>query len=84
MAQVGCAGTATQVSIYKNGAQLLGGAPGAVSGFISGVGSGGNPTALLYANGSTDYFSINVVQNSGGAVNAYAGNYFSGLLIRSA
>lgn len=43
--------------------------------------------ALIYLNGSTDYVEVYVYQNSGGAVNlasSATGNYFQGVLVRSA
>ena len=82
MAQVGCSGVTTGSYIAKNGTQLEGSS--AVGAFLSGWGSGANPTYIVYANGTTDYFDVYVYQTSGGSVNAYTGNSFSGCLIRAA
>lgn len=71
------------VEIYKNGGIAAQG---------RGVGTGGlnqagNVSAILYANGSTDYFELYVYQPSGGAINTTAASdltYMCGALIRSA
>lgn len=71
------------VEIYKNGGLAAQG---------RGVGTGGlnqagNVSAILYANGSTDYFELYVYQPSGGAINTTAASdltYMCGALIRSA
>ena len=81
-AQVGCSGTATAAYIAKNGVTLKGSS--AVAPLLSGWGSGANPTSIAYANGTTDYFDVYVYQASGGSVNAYTNNSFSGCLIRAA
>jgi len=72
------------VSIYKNGSEHA-------WQFMSGVTSGGgaNPqvSAIVYANGSTDYFELYAAQNAASSIDA-ANNgvltWFSGALVRSA
>jgi hypothetical protein len=71
-------------SLYKNGSSF------AEGGLASGNASAYNRasvSALVYANGSTDYFEIYCAQNSGSNINTLnvqASTYFNGSLVRSA
>ena len=72
------------VAIYKNGSEHA-------WQFMSGVTSGGgaNPqvSAIVYANGSSDYFELYAAQNAASSINAANSGvltWFSGALVRSA
>ena len=64
-------------SLFKNGAQIVN----------SGDYVGANISALVYANGSTDYFEVYAIQNNGTTRTTLGGqayNWFQGFLARTA
>ena len=72
-------------TIYKNGSRFKDGGGGP---FTNNVGSYSNVAALVYANGSTDYFEIYTYQDTGGTrnvnVNSVIYTYFQGCFLRGA
>jgi hypothetical protein len=73
-----------QLLVYKNGVLTLG---GAIVPAASAIGCLPSVSALVYANGSTDYFEIYFYQNSGSSTTTSASQsytYFQGFLARSA
>ena len=73
------------VCIYKNGSRFK---DGAVLSMITTNGIGSNVSALVYANGTTDYFDIYLYQNSGGTITLVGTDawrcYFQGSMVRGA
>lgn len=78
-------GTIVIISIYKNGAAYTRGSGGYLNSATGDVEL--TASALIYANGSTDYFDVYVYQNSGGARDIYNSDTltsFSGFLAKAA
>jgi len=77
--------TASYTSLYKNGSEYK---RGFSQGFYATSASSFGGTALAYANGTTDYFEIYFVQNSGLSATTGAStnivSYFQGALVRLA
>lgn len=74
--------TEAAIQIYKNGGQFKTLQDMKMTNLYSFGGS-----ALVYANGTTDYFDVYVYQSSGGSVNTSTGAsyvYFQGFLARAA
>lgn len=75
----GSQGTNTWLTIYKNGS--------AAKRYSQGALWTAQGSALVYANGTTDYFELYVNQSSGANQTGYAtvdGTYFQGALVRAA
>jgi len=73
------------IAIYKNGAAYTRGSGGYLNNTSGDIEL--TVSALIYANGSTDYFDIYVYQNSGGNRDIYNSDTltsFSGCLVRNA
>ena len=77
------------VYIYKNGSIYAEG--NSIQGYGQGFDSGATGNNLVYANGSTDYFEIYVVSNTGtqqvngsGSSGVTLGTCFQGAMVRSA
>ena len=69
-------------NLYKNGTSFK-----RLAATTNSSAYGSNGSALVYANGTTDYFEIYCFQNSGGSINTnadQAASYFNGLLVRTA
>jgi hypothetical protein len=69
------------MAIYKNGSSFKYGADTLSSSY------GRTMSALVYANGTTDYFEIYFYQSSGSAINTstgIAGTFFQAVLVRAA
>lgn len=71
------------IYLYKNGGLIKNGSSDALDNNINTT----NISCLVYANGTTDYFEIYGLQNSGGNLISVGGSqytYFQGSLVRSA
>jgi hypothetical protein len=78
-------GVVVIIAIYKNGAAYTRGTGGYLNSATGDIEM--TASALIYANGTTDYFDVYVFQNSGGAKDIYNSDTltsFSGFLARSA
>jgi hypothetical protein len=68
--------------LYKNGASFK-----RLAATTNSSSYGSNGSAIVYANGTTDYFEIYLYQNSGGSINTNAdqpATYFNACLVRTA